>query len=158
MLSKASSILDLGITAGAGRGGGDGEVSRIGTSSFAVCGVDFFPFSFLAGFGAGSGDDFSDWVWSTSYDRNIARFFLTSESLDALFLLFFVSTSLSLEDSEDETSHDQPLALHILQVAHPQSSTFSSSICASYRRLAAPFVLPFRLLFSIFLWLQKVLE
>ena len=34
----------------------------------------------------------------------------TSSSSDGLFLLFFCSTSLSLDDSEDETSHDQLLS------------------------------------------------
>jgi hypothetical protein len=51
-------------------------------------------------------------------------FFRTSSSLDGLFLLFFCSTSLSLDDSEDETSHDQLLALHNVEGYAPSVLDF----------------------------------
>lgn len=49
---------------------------------------------------------------------------LTSDSIDGLFLLFFCSTSLSLDDSEDETSHNQFLDAHNSGICAPSVLDF----------------------------------
>ncbi len=115
MASKSSSTFpaDTCVLAGVvgfwtGSGEGDGEAPIIEVSPSVAVGLDLAFLSFLAGFGVGSGVVSEDWtslrLGTYNYNRTAI---LTSGSVEGLFLLFFCSTSLSLDDSEDETLHDQ---------------------------------------------------